>query len=136
MQKTLQSLAAIGAIVGLTACGGPDTSNTDEGVAAAIHSAATGAYITQDDIDRHPNGYPLDVSGVGRVFVKALRPDRGMPHECRVDLASLEDAVRDEGPVIIGDKWLSLHLYSEPEQVGLPWLCLGLGVGCYILINK
>ena len=99
---------------------------------AALQSLESSDFLTQQDLDRAPDGVRLAVRGVGDVYVKALRtPTPGK--RCQVYVPSLLEAI-SAAPPVAGPKWLQVTIYDCPWG---GWCCFGpLGGGCYIMISK
>lgn len=89
--------------------------------------------ISQEDIEEYPRGYPLQVPGVGNVYVKKLR-SADENRECLVHKDSLIDALVANPPGPQEAKWLNLSIYSCPWDTSKT-CCLGpLDGSCFVLI--
>jgi hypothetical protein len=108
------------------------------GSAAAVSDSATpqvlqqSDFITQEDIDRSPDGYRLSVPALGDVYVKALRASAAA-RTCHIHKPSLIAAVAADPPVAAEPYWIQLTIYD------CPWVgtcCAApLGGGCYVMVK-
>lgn len=92
-------------------------------------------YISQEDIRNSRGGYKLRVKGIGDVRVLEVRaPEPGK--KCRIEKRSLRERLRLALPDATGPTWLRLNYISVPDELGGGFICIGEGVGCYILVSR
>jgi hypothetical protein len=74
-------------------------------------SAPASDFITQQEMDRSPRGYKLNVPGVGDVYVSdPLKRTGGK--ECRIHKPSLISAVAADPPTASSPSWINLTIYG------------------------
>ena len=74
-------------------------------------SAPASDFITQEDMDRSPRGYELNVPGFGVVYVMdPLRRPGGK--DCRVHKPSLIKAITADPPTANSPSWINLTIYN------------------------
>ncbi len=76
-----------------------------------LASAPASDFITQEEMDRSPRGYELNVPGVGVVLVTdPLKRIGGSP--CRTHKPSLISAVAANPPTAASPSWINLSIYN------------------------
>lgn len=89
--------------------------------------------ISQSDIRRSPEGYRLQVPGVGEVYLKDLKAPRA-GKKCQLSRSALVEAIAAKPPVLHEPTWYEFSIYHWPD--GTTFCFPPFGGGCYAMVKK